>query len=155
MHTIGSTWQDRSGEFDLAELIQAKPIVAGTAQGEALVSREPLSLWGGYDQETGEIIDRRHPLSGQIATGRVLVLPHSRGSSTTTAVLLEAMRAGTAPAAILTTDEDAFFALAGVVAEEMYGSGIPILTVEHSAFERLETGQKIQIDVDGTVHIDD
>jgi predicted aconitase with swiveling domain len=65
------------------------------------------------------------------------------------------MRAGTAPAAVLTTEEDAFFALAGVVAEEMYGSGIPILTVEHSAFERLETGQQIQIDVDGTVHIDD
>ncbi len=139
----------------MAELIQAKPVVAGSAQGEALVSREPLSLWGGYDQETGEIIDRRHPLSGQIAAGRILVLPHSRGSSTTTAVLLEAIRAGTAPAAILTTDEDTFFALAGVVAEEMYGSGIPILAVDHSAFARLETGQQIQIDVDGTIHIDD
>lgn len=139
----------------MAELIQAKPVVAGSAKGEALVSREPLSLWGGYDQATGEIIDRRHPLSGQIAAGRILVLPHSRGSSTTTAVLLEALRAGTAPAAILTTDEDAFFALAGIVAEEMYGSGIPILAIDKSAFERLETGQQIQIDVDGTVHLDD
>ena len=139
----------------MAELIQAKPVVAGEAQGKALVSREPLSLWGGYDQETGEIIDRRHPLSGQIAAGRILVLPHSRGSSTTAAVLLEDIRAGTAPAAILTTDEDNFFALAGVVAEEMYGSGIPILVVGHSAFERFETGQQIQIDADGTVHIDD
>ncbi len=155
MRSIGSTWQDRSGECNLGELIQAKPVVAGTAQGEALVSREPLSLWGGYDQETGEIIDRRHPLSGQIAAGRILVLPHSRGSSTTTAVLLEAIRAGTAPAAILTTVEDAFFALAGVVAEEMYGSGIPILVVDQAAFERLETGQQIQIDIDGTVHLDD
>ncbi len=155
MCSIGGAWQDRSGGFDLAELIQAKPVVAGSAQGEALVSREPLSLWGGYDQETGEIIDRRHPLSGQIAAGRILVLPHSRGSSTTTAVLLEALRAGTAPAAILTTGEDAFFALAGIVAEEMYGSGIPILAIDRSAFERLETGQQIQIDVDGTVHLDD
>lgn len=139
----------------MAELIQAKPLVAGKAHGEALVSREPLSLWGGYDQETGEIIDRRHPLSGQIASGRILVLPHSRGSSTSTAVLLEAIKAGTAPAAILTTAEDAFFALAGVVAEEMYGSGIPILAVGRAAFERLETGQQIQIDIDGTVHLDD
>lgn len=154
MRSISGAWQDRSGEFDLAELIQAKPVVAGKAQGEALVSREPLSLWGGYDQETGEIIDRRHPLSGQNAAGRILALPHSRGSSTTTAVLLEAMRAGTAPAAILTTDEDAFFALAAVVAEEMYGGGIPILAVDRSAFERLETGQQIRIDIDGTVHID-
>jgi len=139
----------------MAELIQARSIVAGNARGEALVSREPLSFWGGYDQETGEIIDRRHPLSGQNAAGRILVLPHSRGSSTTTAVLLEALRAGTAPAAIVTTAEDAFFALAGVVAEEMYGSGIPILSVDQDAFERLETGQQIQIEADGTVHLDE
>lgn len=139
----------------MAELIQAKPVVAGSAQGEALVSREPLSFWGGYDQETGEIIDRRHPLSGQNAAGRILVLPNSRGSSTTTAVLLEAIRAGTAPAAIVTTAEDAFFALAGVVAEEMYGSGIPILSVDQAAFERLKTGQRIEIDEDGTVHLGD
>ena len=139
----------------MAELIQARPIVAGTARGEALVSREPLSFWGGYDQETGEIIDRRHQLSGQNAAGRILVLPHSRGSSTTTAVLLEALRAGTAPAAIVTTAEDAFFALAGVVAEVMYGSGIPILSVDQAAFERLETGQRIQIEADGTVQLDE
>ena len=129
--------------------------MGGTARGEALVSREPLSFWGGYNQETGEIIDRRHPLSGQNAAGRILVLPHSRGSSTTTAVLLEALRAGTAPAAIVTTAEDAFFALAAVVAEEMYGSAIPILSVDLVAFERLETGQQIQIEADGTVHLDE
>ena len=139
----------------MAELIKARPIVPGTAQGQALVSREPLSFWGGYDQETGEIIDRRHPLSGQNAAGRILVLPHSRGSSTTTAVLLEALRAGTAPAAIITTAEDAFFSLAGVVAEEMYESGIPILSVDQAAFERLETGQQIQIEADGTVHLNE
>ncbi len=138
----------------MAEVIQAKPVVAGSAKGEALVSQEPLSLWGGYDQKTGEIIDRRHPLSGQVAAGRVLVLPYSRGSSTTTAVLLEALRAGVAPAAILTTGEDAFFALAGIVAEEMYGSGIPILALDRAAFERLETGQWIEIDADGTIRID-
>jgi len=131
------------------------PIVAGRARGEALVSREPLSFWGGYDQKTGEIIDRRHPLCGQVAAGRILALPYSRGSSTTTAVLLEALRAGTAPAAILTTAEDAFFALAGIVAEEMYGSGIPILAVDQADFERLKTGQRIEIDADGTVHLDD
>ena len=51
----------------MAGLIQGEPVVAGEAQGEALVSREPLSFWGGYDYQTGEIIDRRHPLSGQVA----------------------------------------------------------------------------------------
>ncbi|HRV93990.1 MAG TPA: DUF126 domain-containing protein, partial [Anaerolineae bacterium] len=56
-------------------IIQGTVIVAGEGQGQALVSHEPLSFWGGYDYHTGEIIDRRHPLSGQIAAGRVLAIP--------------------------------------------------------------------------------
>src|SRR5512135_3095293 len=94
--------------------LQGRPLIKGRAQGVALVSDEPLSFWGGYDWKTGEIIDRHHALSGMLAKGRVLAIPFSRGSSTTTAVLLEAIRAGTAPAAILTLDADFFFALASV-----------------------------------------
>ena len=74
-----------------------RPVIAGAAAGIALVSSEPLSFWGGYDYHTGEIIDRRHPLTGQIAAGRILCLPFSRGSSTTTAVLLESVKAGHRP----------------------------------------------------------
>ena len=99
-------------------ILKGKAVVKGTARlarGVALVSAEPLSFWGGYDYHTGEITDRRHPLSGSIAAGRVLALPFTRGSSTTTAILLEAVRAGTAPTAILTTGVDAFFALASIV----------------------------------------
>ena len=155
MRAVRDKGRDHPGGRDLAELIQARSIVPGRAVGKAMVSREPLSFWGGYDQETGEIIDRRHPLSGQIATGRVMVLPHSRGSSTTTAVLLESLRAGTAPAAILTTAQDAFFALAGIVAEEMYGSGIPILAVDDSALDQIRNGQQVEIDADGRVRLDE
>ncbi|MEE9512604.1 MAG: DUF126 domain-containing protein, partial [Anaerolineales bacterium] len=86
----------------MAYVIQSRPLVAGSAVGEVLLSDKPLSFWGGYDASTGEIIDRRHPLSGEFAAGKILALPFSRGSSTTTAVLLESMRGGTAPAAILT-----------------------------------------------------
>ena len=75
-------------------IFQGKIIIHGEARGTALVSREPLSFWGGYDWKTGEIIDRRHMLSGCIAKGKILAVPFTRGSSTTTAVLLEAIRAG-------------------------------------------------------------
>src|SRR5512136_2776051 len=111
----------------MAVLTHGRPLVRGAAKGKALVSDEPLSFWGGYDYHTGEIIDRRHPLSGQNAAGTVLVIPFTRGSSTTTAVLLEAVRAGTAPTAIVTTGVDSFFALASIVADEMYAKPIPIL----------------------------
>jgi len=130
-----------------------RPIVAGEAEGEALVSGEPLSFWGGYDYHTGEIIDLRHPLSGANAAGRVLAVPFTRGSSSTTAVLLEAVKAGTAPAAILTTAVDSFFALASIVAGEMYAKPIPVVALAPDDFATLKTGERLRVSNDGTVNI--
>jgi predicted aconitase with swiveling domain len=137
----------------MGRIIQGKPVVQGCAQGEALVSNEPLSFWGGYDYHTGEITDRRHPLSGSIASGRILAVPFTRGSSTTSAVLLEAVRAGSAPAAILTTGVDSFFALASIVANEMYTRPIPIIAVSPQDFATLQTGDQLEIEEDGSIHI--
>jgi predicted aconitase with swiveling domain len=134
-------------------LIQGRPVIAGSAQGTLLAGHEPLSFWGGYDYRTGEIIDRRHPLSGQIAAGRVLAIPFTRGSSTTTAVLLEAVRAGTAPVAILTTAPDHFFALASIVAGEMYQKSIPLVTLAADDFARLQSGCWVEVHPDGRVRI--
>lgn len=132
-------------------IISGKPIIAGSANGIALVSSEPLSFWGGYDWKTGEIIDRRHPLSGEIAKGKILAIPFTRGSSTTTAVLLESIRAQTAPAAIITTANDFFFALASVVADEMYSKPIPLVAISSDDFVRLKTGDEVEIDSQGTI----
>ncbi|HJW82917.1 MAG TPA: DUF126 domain-containing protein, partial [Anaerolineae bacterium] len=77
----------------------------------------------------------------------------ARGSSTTTAVLLEAVRARTAPAAILTTGADSFFALASIVADELYAKPIPLLALEAGDFAALRTGQWLTIDDDGTITI--
>jgi len=137
----------------MGRIIQGTPVVPGTAQGKALVSSEPISFWGGYDYHTGEIIDRRHPLSGQVAKGCILAVPFTRGSSTTTAVLLEAIRAGTAPAAILTTGVDSFFALASVVAREMYAMPIPIFAITPQDFTRLQSGDYLTITEDGRITI--
>lgn len=134
-------------------MIRGRAIVAGVARGEALVTTEPLSFWGGFDFNTGEIIDRHHPLAGVRAAGRILAVPYSKGSSTTTAVLLEAVRAGTAPAAILTTGVDTFFALAAVVALEMYGKSFPVIALQPEDFQRLRTGDVVAVDASGTIAI--
>jgi len=135
----------------VGDLIRGQPVVAGEAEGLALASDEPLSFWGGYDHVTGEITERRHPLSGEVAAGRVLVVPFSRGSSTTTAVLLEAARAGTAPAAIVATGVDSFFALASIVARELYGRPIPVVAVTPDDAARLQTGDLLRICDDGRI----
>ena len=132
-------------------VIAGRPIVEGAAEGEALVTTEALSFWGGYDFHTGEIIDKHHPLAGVRAAGRILVVPFSKGSSTTTAVLLEAVRAGTAPAAILTTDVDSFFALASIVAGVMYGKSFPVVALKADDFARLRSGERLRVERDGTI----
>lgn len=132
-------------------MIAGRAIVAGEARGEALVTSEPLSFWGGFDFKTGEIIDRHHPLAGVRAAGRILAVPFSKGSSTTTAVLLEAVRAGTAPAAILTTGVDAFFALASIVAGEMYERSFPVVALTAADFSLLETGMRLVVEPSGLI----
>ena len=133
--------------------LQGRVIIPGEARGLALVSHEPLSFWGGYDWKTGEIIDRRHILSGCIAKDKVLAVPFTRGSSTTTAVLLEAIRVKTAPAAILTTDTDFFFALASVVAEELYASPLPLVALAEKDFAELRTDDEVSIHINGEVTV--
>jgi hypothetical protein len=132
-------------------IIAGRVIVAGEADGESLVTNEALSFWGGYDFHTGEIIDKHHPLAGVRAGGRILAVPFSKGSSTTTAVLLEAVRAGTAPAAIVTTGTDAFFALASIVADVMYGKSFPVVSLEPEDFASLRSGEQLQIDRSGVI----
>jgi len=132
-------------------LLHGRSVVAGSAEGEALVTHEALSFWGGYDFHSGTIIDKHHPLAGVSAAGRVLAVPFSKGSSTTTAVLLEAVRAGTAPAAILTTDVDSFFALASIVAGVMYARSFPVVALGARDFDALESGVRLVVEPDGTV----
>ena len=132
---------------------QAKVLVAGKAVGKTLVLSEPLSLWGGLNPETGEIIDQRHPQAGETVSGRVLILPAGRGSSSASSILLEAVRQGTAPAAIITSEIDGILALGAAVAREMYNQSPPVLVLPLETYTQIKTGQHIQILVDGLVTI--
>ncbi len=83
-----------------------RPLLAGETRGVVVVLDEPLSMWGGLDPETGTVIDRRHPQCGTDLTGRIAVMPGGRGSSSSSSVLAEAIRRGTAPAAIVLREPD-------------------------------------------------
>jgi len=135
----------------MATVVHGRPVVAGEATGATLVTDQPLSFWGGYDAQDGSIIDHRHPLHGANAKGRVLVLPGSRGSSTTSAVLLEAVRNDTAPAAIITRAPDSFIALTAIVAGELYDRILPVVAVAPEVFASIPDGMKVSITSDGTI----
>jgi len=131
--------------------LQAKPIIPGTAQGLTLVSDEPLSFWGGIDPGTGEIIDRRHEKSGQTVSRRIFAFPNGKGSSTASATLLECIRRGTAPAAIINSSVDTVLVLGSIVADELYGKSVPIMLVSIEDFAKLPDGRPAEIHLDGRI----
>ncbi len=106
-------------------MTEGRTLVAGHATGTALVLDDPLSFWGGLDPETGALIDTHHPQLGANLAGRVLVMPSGRGSSSSSYVLAEAIRAGTAPAAIILREPDGIIAPGAIVARELYGVAHP------------------------------
>ena len=136
-------------------ILQARVLVGGHTEGEALVLPEPLSFWGGLDPQTGDIIDQRHPSLGENVTGRVLVLPIGRGSSSASSILLEAVRVGTAPAAIITAEADAILALGAAVAREMYARALPVVVLKRPAYGQLKSGMWIVLSENGALTIGD
>jgi len=103
----------------------------------------------------GRIIDQRHPQVGEIVAGRVLVMPFGRGSSSGSSVICEAVRAGTAPAAILMAERDDIIALGAIAADEVYGLLMPVVVLAQEELDGLETGAVVTVGVDGTVRASD
>ena len=125
--------------------------VMSEVAGRALVLDEGLSLWGGMDPVTGELIDSRHPQRGALLTGRVLVMPSGRGSSSSASVLAEAVRAGTAPAAIVLGEPDLILSIGSAVAEELYGIVVPVVVVSAEERAGIPDGVDVRIGPEGSV----
>lgn len=132
-------------------MINATAVVAAEARGSILVLDEPLSFWGGLSSETGCIIDEHHPQTGACVTDTVLVMTGARGSSSASSVLAEAVRLGTAPAAIVMIHADEILTTGAIVAEEIYGRTVPILLVSEVDYGRLADATAAVIAADGTL----
>lgn len=114
--------------------------------GRALVLDEPLSLWGGMDPATGRVIDAHHPQRGISLTGRVVVMRSGRGSSSSASVLAEAVRAGTAPAAIILAEPDLILEIGSAVAQELYGVRVPVVVRSAAELARIADGDELTLD---------
>ena len=112
------------------EGFSAVSLCAGDGSGEILWLDEPLSFWGGTELDTGVITDVHHPQQGVSLVGRVIVMTASRGSSSSSSVLAEQIRAAVAPAAILLGSRDAIVTLGALAAAEVYGIRLPIVLLD-------------------------
>jgi predicted aconitase/predicted aconitase with swiveling domain len=143
----------RSGQGHRADEKQQRAIettgrclVPGSAQAPALHADEGLSFWGGVDAFTGEVIDRHHPLSGQVIAGKVLAIPSGRGSCTGSSVLLELILNGHAPAALVFAEAEEILTLGVLVAQMLFGHSLPVVWVGHEAFAKLRNARFLRID---------
>jgi hypothetical protein len=102
-------------------ILRGRKIVGGRAEGEALVSRDPVSFFGGVDPETGSVIEQGHAAFGKRVAGKVFVFPTGKGSTVGSYVIYRMKKLGTAPAAIINVETEAIIATGCVLA------GIPLI----------------------------
>jgi uncharacterized protein len=133
--------------------VKGRVLADGSAEGMALVLDEPLSLWGGVDPASGAIIDPRHPQRGASIAGRVLVMPAVRGSSSSSSVLAETVRAGCAPVAVLLGERDLILAVGAAVADELYGQRVPVLLLERDLLVAIPDDAMVSIREGGAVSV--
>lgn len=124
-------------------------VVAGDAAGPVVALDEPLSFWGGFSAETGLVTDEHHPQVGQSLSGAMLVMPGGRGSSSASSMLLEAVRLGTAPAAILMRRPDEILTTASLVARELYDATVPIVLLDDAAYAEANSASKATLTAGG------
>ena len=128
--------------------LKGRVIVAGRAEGLALVSSQPLSFYGGVNPETGEVVEREHKLRGMKISGRILVFPYGRGSSVGAYVLYAMAKYGTAPKAIINVEAEPVVASGCILAE------IPLLDrFDVNPLEAISTGDKVRVLEDGVVEV--
>ena len=130
-------------------VLRGRRVVGGVAEGEALVTRDTISGWGGVNALQGTIIETRHELRGQSFKDKVLVFPGAKGSSGWSVVFHMTRLAGTAPRALLFNEMTTKVALGAVVMR------VPALTdFDRDPLSIIETGDWVRVDADrGIVEI--
>ncbi|MGH6925769.1 MAG: aconitase X swivel domain-containing protein [Propylenella sp.] len=124
-------------------VIRGRKVVGGVAEGEALVTRDTISGWGGIDARTGTIIERRHELCGTSFKDKVLLFPGAKGSSGYSHYFHLARVSGAAPKAMIFTKMTTKAALGAVVAR------VPAMTdLDRDPFAVIETGDWVKVDAD-------
>ena len=130
MHRGGGDWK--------MEQLKGRVIYKGKAQGEALVTSQPISFYGGVDPNTGVVIEKGHELQGQSVKGKILVFPTGKGSTVGSYTLYRMKKNGTAPAGIVNRECETVVAVGAIISE--------IPCVDKIDISKIKTGNKIKIE---------
>jgi hypothetical protein len=129
--------------------LHGRKVVGGYAAGEALVTNDTISGWGGINPVTGTVIETRHELRGQTFKDKILVFPGAKGSSGWSVAFHLTRLTGTAPKALVFNEMTTKIALGAVVMR------VPAVTdFDQDPLQVIETGDWVTVDGDrGIVEI--
>ena len=118
-------------------ILNGRKVVGGRAEGQALVSSEGISFYGGVEPETGIVVEKGHPLEGQSITGKVLVFPIGKGSTVGSYALYQMKKLGKAPIAIINKEIETIVAVGAIISE--------IPCVDQIEIEKIKNGARVEI----------
>ena len=126
--------------------MKGRTISPGNAEGEAIVTSEPIGFYGGIDIKTGVVIEKGHPLEGRSVKNKILVFPYGKGSTVGSYVIYGIKKNGVAPAGIINKETETIVATGVILA------GIPC--VDQIPIEKIKDGDDLVLDADnGTIEI--
>lgn len=132
--------------FETPVEIKGRKVVGGFAEGEAIVTNDRISGWGGIDPRTGTVVETRHELKGKSFAGKVLVFPGAKGSSGWSAMFHMTRLMGVAPAAFLFNEMTTKMALGAVVTHA------PSMTdFDKNPLDVIESGDWVVVDADNEI----
>jgi predicted aconitase with swiveling domain len=117
--------------------LEGRKIYKGVAEGEAIVTKDGISFYGGVDPDTGKVVEVGHELEGQSVSGKVLVFPSGKGSTVGSYTMYRMKKNNTAPIAIVNKDIDTIIAVGCIISE--------IPCVDRINIDDIKTGQKILV----------
>lgn len=127
--------------------MKGRTIFKGEATGEALVSSEGVSFYGGVDPDTGVVVEKGHPLEGQGVAGKILVFPQGKGSTVGSYTMYRLKKNNVAPLAIINKECEAIVAVGAIISE--------IPCVDSVDISQIKTGDKLKVNAtEGVVEIE-
>jgi predicted aconitase with swiveling domain len=120
------------------EQLKGRLISKGKGEGEALVTTQPISFYGGVDPNTGVVIEKGHELQGQSVKGKILVFPTGKGSTVGSYTLYRMKKNGTAPAGIVNRECETVVAVGVIISE--------IPCVDKIDIAKIKTGLRVQVE---------
>jgi len=122
------------------EQLKGRVIYKGSATGEALVTSQPISFYGGVDPATGVVIEKGHELQGQSVKDKILVFPTGKGSTVGSYTLYRMKKNGTAPSGMINNECETVVAVGAIISE--------IPCVDKIDIAKINKGDKVNIEND-------